>query len=170
MRANTIRNTVALLALASLPGLAAAAGSQAGDNGRQPVGADNEGPRMAIPNESTEAGAWYSYNSNGYYDPYRSPHVYVGEAPYMVYVAPPATYYAPPATYYAPPATYYAPPAYRYYYAPPNSPQAYSVSPYPPAKYYAYDEADRARALASCDNVPLAERPACRDAVVYGRY
>lgn len=146
-----IRNTILLFALASLPGFAFATGSQAGDNGRQPVGADNEGPRMAIPGEGTEAGFWRSYDSNGYYDPYRRPHIYVGEAPYTAYVAPPATYYAPP--------------TYAY-----SAPPAYYVSPYPAGTYYRYDEADRARALAGCDNLPLAERPACRDAVVYGRY
>jgi len=150
-----IRNiigTIALFALASLPGLAAAAGSQAGDNGRQPVGADNEGPRMAIPGESTEAGQWQSYDSNGYYDPYRRPRVYVGDAPQTYYVPPPTVYYYPAPQYH--------------YYAPPG----YYVSPYPPGgRYYAYDEVDRARALAGCDNLPLAERPACRDAVVYGR-
>jgi len=148
-----IRNTLALFALASLPSLAFAAGSQAGDNGRQPVGADNEGPRMAIPGESTEAGQWQSYNSNGYYDPYRQPRVYVDDEPR-------AYYYVPPATVY-----YYPAPQY-HYYAPPGG---YYVSPYPPTgTYYAYD-ANRARTLADCDNVPLADRPACRDAVVYGR-
>ena len=92
MRAFPIRNAIVLLALASLPGFAAAAGSQAGDNGRQPVGADNEGPRMAIPGESTEAGQWQGYYSNGYYDPYRQPRVYVGDANQSYYVpAPPPT-------------------------------------------------------------------------------
>src|SRR5215475_13657322 len=102
-----IRNTIALCALASLPGLAFAAGSQAGDNGRQPIGADNEGPRMAIPGESTEAGQWQSYDSNGYYDPYRRPRVYVGDAPQTSYVPPPAVYYYPAPQYH-----YYAPPGY----------------------------------------------------------
>jgi hypothetical protein len=153
MRTFPIRNAIALLVLASLPGLAAAAGSQAGDNGRQPVGADNEGPRMAIPGESTEAGQWQSYDSNGYYDPYRQPRVYVGDAPPAYYVAPPPQYY------------YYPAPQY-HYYAPPG----YYVSPYPPsATYYSYDEASRARALGDCDKLPLADRPACRDAVAYGR-
>lgn len=147
-----IRNTIVLFALASLPGLAFATGSQAGDNGRLPVGADNEGPRMAIPGEGTEAGVWRSYDSNGYYDPYRRPHIYVGEAPYTAYVAPPATYYVPPTSSY-------------------NAPPAYYVSPYPSGTYYRDDaDRDRAHALSLCDNRPLAERPACRDAVVYGRY
>jgi len=153
MTASPLRNAIVVFALAALPGFAAAAGSQAGDNGRQPVGADNDGPRMAIPNESTQAGEWQSYNSNGYYDPYRQPHVYVGDAP--------QTYYAPPPTAY-----YYYPAPQYHYYAPPG----YYVSPYPPTgSYYAYSEADRARALTNCDNLPLADRPACRDAVVYGR-
>jgi len=147
-----IRNTIALFALASLPGLAFATGSQAGDNGRQPVGADNEGPRMAIPGESTEAGQWQSYSSNGYYDPYRQPRVYVGDEPRTYYYVPPPTVY------------YYPAPQY-HYYAPPG----YYVSPYPPTgTYYAYG-GNRALTLADCDNVPLADRPACRDAVVYGR-
>jgi hypothetical protein len=149
MSTQVFRRTVLLIALASLPGFAAAAGSQAGDNGRQPVGADNDSPRMAIPNQGTEAGYWQSYNSNGYYDPYR--HYYVGTYPY--YVAPPGYTY------------YVAPPAYTYYAPPP----AYYVSPSYGSTYYAYNDAYRARALADCDNLPLAERPACRDAVVYGR-
>ena len=56
MSTQIFRRTILLIALASLPGFAAAAGSQAGDNGRQPIGADNEGPRLAIPNQGTEAG------------------------------------------------------------------------------------------------------------------
>ena len=45
MLTQTIRRTMLFVALAALPGFAAAAGSQAGDNGRQPLGADNETPR-----------------------------------------------------------------------------------------------------------------------------
>jgi hypothetical protein len=41
------------IAIAALPAAALAWGSQAGDNGRQPIGADNEGPRQAIPNATT---------------------------------------------------------------------------------------------------------------------
>jgi hypothetical protein len=68
--------------------------------------------------------------------------------------------------YVAPPATIYVPPTYAY-----SAPPAYYVSPYPAGTYYyEYSEADRARALSRCDDVPLADRPACRDAVVYGRY
>jgi len=149
MSTQIFRRTILLIALASLPGFAAAAGSQAGDNGRQPIGADNEGPRLAIPNQGTEAGYWQSYDSYGYYDPYR--HYYVRTYPY--YVSPPAY------TYYA------APPAYTYYPAPPT----YYVAPYDGGTYYAYNDPYRARALANCDTLPLAERPACRDAVVYRR-
>jgi hypothetical protein len=148
MHAHAIRRTVLFLALASLSGLATAAGSQAGDNGRQPMGADNEGPRIALPDANLAAeGEWHSYDSHGYYAPYR--------------------YYAPRAySYYVAPPTYYAPRAYWYYSAPP----AYYVSPYYGGTYYAYNDADRARALSLCESRPLAERPACRDAVVYGRY
>lgn len=51
-----IRRIALALALAVLPGVAgvaSAAGSQAGDNGRQPIGADNDSPRQAIPNAMT---------------------------------------------------------------------------------------------------------------------
>jgi hypothetical protein len=144
MSTQVIRYSILLLALAALPGLAAAQGSQAGDNGRQPLGSDNEGPRMAIPNQGTEAGYWYSGGGYGYYDPYR--YYYVPRSYTYAHVLPPAvTYYSPPAvTYYSPPTVYYG------------------------GTYYAYNDADRARALASCDNLPLAQRPACRDAVTYG--
>lgn len=40
-------------AIALLPVTAFAWGSQAGDNGRQPIGADTEGPRQSIPNATT---------------------------------------------------------------------------------------------------------------------
>src|SRR5258708_4681552 len=116
MTAQTIRYTILLLALAALPGFAAAAGSQAGDNGRQPIGADNEGPRQAIPNATTNDGTLYDYNR-----------YYAAPSPYYVpsygssyYVAPPAYYVAPPAYYVAPPATYYVPPATSYYVPAPS--------------------------------------------------
>jgi hypothetical protein len=50
------RRIALALALAVLPGVAGvayAAGSQAGDNGQQPIGADNDSPRQAIPNAMT---------------------------------------------------------------------------------------------------------------------
>ena len=141
-----IRNAVLLLALAALPGFALAMGSQAGDNGRLPIGADNDGPREAIPNQGAEAGFWQSEYGYGYYDPYR--YYYVPRSYSYAYVQPPAvTYYSPP-----PAVTYSSPPPTVYYNG----------------GYYAYNDPDRARALASCDNVPLAQRPACRDAVTYG--
>jgi hypothetical protein len=155
-----VRYSILLLALAALPGLAAAQGSQAGDNGRQPLGSDNEGPRMAIPNQGAEAGYWSSEYGYGYYDPYR--YYYVPRSYTYAYVAPPGvTYYSPPAvTYYSPPAvTYYSPPAVTYYPPP---------TVYYGGTYDAYNGTDRARALASCENLPLAQRPACRDAATYG--
>src|SRR5215469_9357630 len=138
MSTHALRNTVLLLALAALPGLAFAIGSQAGDNGRLPIGADNEGPREAIPNQGAEAGFWQSEYGYGYYDPYR--YYYAPRSYGYAYVQPPAvTYYSPPAMmYYSPPATVY-----------------YNGG------YYVYNDVERARALASCDNVPLAQRPAC---------
>ena len=45
-----IRQMALATAVALLPAVALAWGSQAGDNGRQPLGSDNEGPRQAIPN------------------------------------------------------------------------------------------------------------------------
>jgi hypothetical protein len=116
MVAQAIRHTLLFVALAALPGLAAAAGSQAGDNGRLPIGADNEGPRQAIPNAMTNDGTWYNYDV--------------------------PLYYGSPS---------YGP---RYY-----------LSPYDGVPLYfapSYDPWD----MSSCDRLPLADRPACRDAVV----
>jgi len=126
MLTHAFRHTMLIVALAALPGLAAAAGSQAGDNGRQPIGADNEGPRQAIPNAMTNDGTLYDYDGR------------------MHYVAPlgPAYYDAP----------YYVP-------RPPN----YVARYYGPAYYY---DPDVERSLLVCDRYPLAERPACRDAVM----
>jgi hypothetical protein len=53
MLIESIRRTLLLVALAALPGFVAAAGSQAGDNGRQPIGADTDSPRQAVPNATT---------------------------------------------------------------------------------------------------------------------
>ena len=94
MLTQAMRRTMLFVAVAALPGFAAAAGSQAGDNGRYPIGADNDTPRQAIPNAMTNDGNLYYYDGPQYYGPPR---------------------YVP--RYYAPP-TYYAPPAY---YVPPNS-------------------------------------------------
>ena len=49
----TFARWVVAAAVATLPLAAFAWGSQAGDNGRQPVGADTDSPRQAIPNETT---------------------------------------------------------------------------------------------------------------------
>jgi hypothetical protein len=49
----TLRHAALAMAVAALPLTAFAWGSQAGDNGQQPVGADNDGPRQAIPNETS---------------------------------------------------------------------------------------------------------------------
>src|SRR5207237_6839036 len=51
------------LAIALLPATAFSWGSQAGDNGRQPIGADNEGPRQAIPNAPIDYQAGTAYYS-----------------------------------------------------------------------------------------------------------
>jgi len=118
MLTQTIRRTMLFVALAALPGFAAAAGSQAGDNGRQPLGADNETPRQAIPNASTNDGTWYNYDS-------------------------------------------------RAYYGAPNYGPRYYVSPYDGVPLYfgpTYDQ----RNVLLCDQQPLAERAACRDAAVAG--
>src|SRR5258708_34426435 len=129
MSAHMIRQTMLLLALACLPGLATAAGSQAGDNGRQPIGADSDGPRQALPNATTNDGVLYDYGRAYYYT-----------APSPYYVAPPAYYVAPP--------VYVAPPAY---YVP--APSSYYVPPYtgPTYRRPAYYEPDFGRALLYCD-------------------
>ena len=77
MLTQTIRRTMLCVALAALPGFAAAAGSQAGDNGRQPLGADNDTPRQAIPNAPTNDGTWYDYNGPTYVAPYYGPRYYI---------------------------------------------------------------------------------------------
>lgn len=48
-----VRRVGLAITIALLPATVLAWGSQAGDNGRQPLGADTEGPRQAIPNAST---------------------------------------------------------------------------------------------------------------------
>lgn len=159
MPAQIFRHTIMLLALAALPGFAAAAGSQAGDNGRMPIGADNEGPRQAIPNAMTNDGTYYTYDGSVYYV---EPRHYVPWSPYYV----PPTTYVPPSTYYVPaPSTTYYVPAPSYYVAPSNGPTYYYGPTYyePPRDRTFWD------ALALCDARPLTERPACRDDVVFGR-
>jgi hypothetical protein len=104
MLSQAIRHTMLVIALAALPGFAAAAGSQAGDNGRQPIGADNDSPRQAIPNAMTNDGTLYDYGGRVYYRAPLGPAYY--DAPYYV----PRTY--APSYYVAPydgPAYYYNP-------------------------------------------------------------
>jgi hypothetical protein len=166
MPAQMIRHTILLLALAALPGFAAAAGSQAGDNGRQPIGADNDGPRQAIPNATTNDGTQYDYSRyyaapSRYYDPVSGSWYY--SAP-PAYVAPPASYVAPP-TYVAPPA-YYVPPATTYYVPAPS----YYVPAYRAPGYVPARDPDLEATLAYCETRPLADRPACRDAACAGRF
>jgi hypothetical protein len=78
-----IRRIALAIALAVLPGMAgvvSAAGSQAGDDGQQPIGADNEGPRQALPNAT--------YPSYGYRQ-----EMVEGHPPYLTYY-----YTSPPVT------------------------------------------------------------------------
>ena len=146
MPATFVSRALLVMALASVPCLVAAQGSQAGDNGRQPVGADNEGPRQAIPNATTNDG-WYGYGGSPYYEPYYERRYYApGTRTY--YVAPPTRY----SYYVSPPYAYYASPYYGPLYGPPHY------------------EPDFGRAMLYCDSQPLADRPACRDAVYTGRF
>ena len=90
-----IRRIALAIALAVLPGMAgvvSAAGSQAGDDGQLPIGADNEGPRQATPNTTI-------YPSYGYRQ-----EMVEGHPPYL-------TYY-----YTSPPVTDEYSPAWRGYY------------------------------------------------------
>lgn len=105
----TMRKMLLIATLATLPGLAAAQGSQAGDNGRQPVGADADSPRQAIPNQRTNDG------TRNY-------------------------------------------PDHRVYYQDRDN-----------RVYYQDQDPDRYtdRSLWNCEQQPLAERPACRDALYH---
>jgi hypothetical protein len=67
MHSHAMRRILLIATLATLPGVAAAQGSQAGDNGRQPVGADADSPRQAIPNEMTNDGTRYYRDNRVYY-------------------------------------------------------------------------------------------------------
>lgn len=66
MSTRSIRRALLVVALGALPGFAAAQGSQAGENGRQPVGADNDSPRQAIPNATSNDGSPYRYDRQAY--------------------------------------------------------------------------------------------------------
>jgi hypothetical protein len=147
MPAKLVSRALLAVVLAALPCLALAQGSQAGDNGRQPVGADNEGPRQAIPNATTNDG-WYGYGGSPYYEPSYERRYYI-----------PGT-----RTYYVPP-PYPVSPAYSYYASPYYGPIYYGPL-YGPTHY----EPDWGHALAYCDSQPLADRPACRDAIYAGRF
>ena len=56
MAIHRFHRTILAFCIALLPASAFAWGSQAGDNGRQPIGADNDSPRQAIPNATTNDG------------------------------------------------------------------------------------------------------------------
>ena len=117
----TVRHGLLIAALLALPGLAAAQGTQAGDNGRQPVGADADSPRQAIPNASTNDGRYY--NDNRVYYQTRNPD------------------------------------GTRYYYDNRVYYQAHDPDRYP-ERY----------PLRNCEELPLSERPACRDAMYHHEY
>jgi hypothetical protein len=82
----TLRHAAFAMAVAALPLTAFAWGSQAGDNGQQPVGADNDGPRQAIPNET----------SNDVPIETQIRHQIANEGGSVYYVAPPSQAGAPP--------------------------------------------------------------------------
>jgi hypothetical protein len=151
MPARIIRSTILLVAFCSLSGLVDAAGSQAGDNGRQPIGADNDSPRQAIPNATSNDGTLYDYDYRGGY--YVAPSPYYGSG-YGYHVAPPAAIYgsAPP-TYYVPAQSYYVSP--------------YGAPIYDRSTYY---DPDLESALSYCESRPLTVRPACRDAAYARRF
>ena len=112
-----IRRIALAIALAALPGMAGvaiAAGSQAGDNGRQPIGADNDSPRQAIPNAATND-ASSGYTRTAYYgESYGYRQEMIDEHPaYLTY------YYSSPQTYTystTPPVTDEYSPGWRGYY------------------------------------------------------
>jgi len=112
-----IRRIALAIALAALPGvagIASAAGSQAGDNGRQPIGADNDSPRQAIPNATTnDATVGYTTTTTYYGATYPSyGQEMIDQHPaYLTY------YYASPPTYStSPPVTDEYSPEWRGYY------------------------------------------------------
>ena len=153
MAPQMIRHTMLALALTLIPGFAAAAGSQAGDSGRQPIGADNEGPRVAVPNQAlSDDGAWSAYDRSGYRPPY-----YGSNAYYYVAPGPQVYYYTTPST------TYYGAPSTIYYSAPPYY---YSAPPYYAYNGPSYTVRNRDEAWAYCDRFPLAERASCRNALI----
>ena len=114
-----MRQAAVAVAVACLPLTAFAWGSQAGDNGRMPIGADNEGPRQAIPNASTnDAPIQYQYQSSTRY----------------YYVYPSESYMAQPAQ----PAYVETYPGYMTYYYTVPSTRVYRYETYPAPEYYVY--------------------------------
>jgi hypothetical protein len=165
MPSHRIRHTVLIALLGALPAIATAQGSQAGDNGRLPIGADSDSPRQAIPNSMSNDGNLYGYNGRVRYASPYAPTYY--DAPYYVpryYDGYHAEYYDVPPQYYVPPSYYYAPPSY--YYPPPSyyPPRSYYYAP----QYYGstYYDSGVDYALLGCDREPLPLRAACRDDVV----
>lgn len=112
-----MRRTVMAVAVACLPLTAFAWGSQAGDNGRMPLGADNEGPRQAVPNASTNDAPIQYQSTTTYY--------YV--SPYEGYMAQPAQ-----------PAYVETHPSYMTYYYTAPSAQIYQWKTHPAPEYYVY--------------------------------
>ena len=108
------RRSIAALAVACLPLTAFAWGSQAGDNGRYPIGADNEGPRQAIPNQPTnDAPVYYQSRTTTYYYVYPN-HGYAAQPAYVENHPAYMTYYyttpsAPRYYVYSAPDTYVYP-------------------------------------------------------------
>jgi hypothetical protein len=127
------RRVIAAVAFACLPVTAFAWGSQAGDNGRYPIGADNEGPRQAIPNQtSNDVPIQYQYQSSATYyvypsEGYMAQPAYVETQPAYVETHPPymTYYYSSPTTVYRYD-TYAAAPEYYVY----RAPDYYAYSPY----------------------------------------
>ena len=111
-----IRRIALAIALAALPGVAGvalAAGSQAGDNGRQPIGADNDSPRQAMPNATTNDYMTTTYYGEATtYPSYGYRQEMIDEHPaYLTY------YYTSPPTYSTtPPVTNEYSPGWRGYY------------------------------------------------------
>ncbi|HTS22258.1 MAG TPA: hypothetical protein VMN79_10670 [Casimicrobiaceae bacterium] len=62
-----LRHLTLVAAIAALPLTAFAWGSQAGDNGRQPIGADNDSPRQAIPDQASNDVQIHAQSGTAYY-------------------------------------------------------------------------------------------------------
>ncbi len=93
---HAIRHIALAIALAALPGvagIASAAGSQAGDNGRQPIGADNDSPRQAIPNATTNDATvdYTTTTTTTYYEEHPAYLTYYYTSPPTYSTSPPVT-------------------------------------------------------------------------------